>query len=295
MDALRHEMQYVMAAEYQKNGLLLPRLFGLKPSRFFLLLVALLAGGSAAYIATRGTGSAPAAAQVAAVQPAPVTTVKVLVAKANIGIGAKLSAANMQWTDWPKNGLNDKFLTQNSNPDAITELAGSITRQNLIGGEPVLKDKLVQAAPGYLAAMLGGGSRAVSVSVKADAASGGFLNPGDRVDVVLTRQLGNEVQGGAVKTDTVLRNVRVLAINTRLGEADPAQSGDGLNTTNFTGQAMATLALAPAQSELIAKAAAMGRLSLVLRSVADYSGADATGQSAANQTIRLTSPFWNTD
>lgn len=297
MDALRHEMQWVIAAENQKNRLAFPRFFGLKPSRFFLLLVAVLAGGSAAFLATRGTPDGQlATTQIASIAPVPVAGVPILVAKADIGMGAKLGAQNVAWEEWPKSSLHGNFLTQADNPDAIEKLAGSITRQDIVAGEPILQKKLVQSAPGYLSAVLGGGVRAVSVSVAAEAASGGFLNPGDHVDLVLTRQGGNEVRGGgSVRTDTLLRNVRVLAINTRLDKTSGAANTEGLDTSNFTGQAMATLALDPAQSELVAKAEAMGKLSLVLRSVADFSGVDAGSQNAANQAIRLTSRFWNTN
>lgn len=297
MDALRNEMQWVIAAEYSKTGFALPRLFGLKPSRFFLLVVAILAGASAAYLATQGDRAATVpvvAANVEAAAPAApaLATVPVLVAKADIGVGDKLTASTMGWEDWPEKSVHADFLTQTGNAEAITNLAGSMTREIIRAGEPITSDKLIQSAPGYLSAVLGGGMRAVSVSVTAAAASGGFLNPGDHVDVVLTRTSNNEMQASTPRTETVVRNVRVLAINSRLGRPDAAADPDGLSKDMFSGQAMATLALDPKQAEIVVNASAIGNLSLVLRSVADFTGVDAHGDDAVNQAIRLSSPFW---
>lgn len=297
MDALRNEMQWVIAAEYTKSGFSMPRLFGLKPSRFFLLIVAVLAGASAAYLATQNqsTTAVPlVAANVSVAQPEvpALVTVPVLVAKADIGAGEKLTAGSMGWQDWPQSSVHADFVTQAKDAEAMTSLAGSLTRETIRAGEPITSNKLIQSAPGYLSAVLGGGMRAVSVSVTAAAASGGFLNPGDHVDVVLTRTSTNEMKSTAPRTETVLRNVRVLAINSRLGRQDASTDPDGLSKDMFSGQAMATLALDPKQAEIVVNASAIGNLSLVLRSVADFTGADAHVDDAANQAIRLSSPFW---
>jgi pilus assembly protein CpaB len=107
--------------------------------------------------------------------------------------------------------------------------------------------------------------RGVSIPVSADAASGGFVVPNDHVDVLLTRSGG--------QTETILTNVRVLAINTRLGEtgttgapADP----DNPRAEIFGGAAIATLELDPAQAETVINARTLGGLSLALRSIVDF-------------------------
>src|SRR6185437_1178931 len=96
-------------------------------------------------------------------------------------------------------------------------------------------------------------------------------------------------------SETILHNVRVLAINKRLGEtgatgapADPADP----RAEVFSDKAIATLALTPGQSEVIINAAAMGKLSLVLRSLVDFPRADTGAQPSSDEAIRLSSPFW---
>jgi pilus assembly protein CpaB len=131
----------------------------------------------------------------------------------------------------------------------------------------------------------------VSVSVTAESASGGFIVPNDHVDVVLTMSGAN----GHV-SETILHNVRVLAINTRLGEVGttgaPADPEDP-RAEIFADKAIATLALDPTQAEVIINASTLGGLALVLRSMVDFAEADGMEQSAANAAIRISSPFWS--
>jgi pilus assembly protein CpaB len=120
--------------------------------------------------------------------------------------------------------------------------------------------------------------------------------PNDHVDVVLTRvsDLGQD-------SHTILSDVRVLAINTRLGNgpagAQPDASQDP-GSQAFADKAIATLELDPTQSEVIINATSLGRLSLVLRPTLDTPPASATADApsdnerAANAAIRLSSPFW---
>ena len=104
--------------------------------------------------------------------------------------------------------------------------------------------------------------------------------------VVLTT--GNDAEQSS---RTILENVRVLAINSRLGatqtEAAAADPAEGM----FADNALATLELDPAQAELIFSAA-NGMLSLVLRPSADDTVSSNAAERAVNQNIRLTSPFW---
>jgi len=116
------------------------------------------------------------------------------------------------------------------------------------------------------------GMRGVSISVAAESASGGFIVPNDHVDVILTQNGPSNQQ----TSSTLLSNVRVLAINTRLGETGKTGADDE-NDPNaspksqvFPGTAIATLELDPAQAETIVNASAAGRLSLALRSIVDF-------------------------
>jgi pilus assembly protein CpaB len=238
----------------------------MRMSRIVLLLVALVAGGLAAFLATRG-GNAPTPDPVAPeiVQEA---RTQVLVATRAIGVGERLSATNMAWQDWPKGALRADYIDKAASPEALADMQGTVTRFEIFEGDPIRQQKLIRTDQGYLSAVLDQGMRGVSISVSAESASGGFIVPNDHVDVVLSRNTSD----GQV-SETVVSNVRVLAINTRLGEVGatgaPANPDDP-RAEIFANSAIATLELNPAQAETVINAVSMGKLSLALRSVVDF-------------------------
>lgn len=265
-----------------------PRGGMLSPSRIILMSVALIAGGVAAFMAAQLNATAPVAEPVVETVVAAPTT-KVLVAKDVIGVGQRVTASAVEWIDWPDAAVRPEFVTDAAAPEAVTEMEGSVARAEILPGEPILEQKLASTNGGYLSTLLDTGKRGVSVSVSAASASGGFIVPNDYVDVVSTR-ISDEGQ----KTETILRNVRVLAINGQLGPqstTDPEQPSDEAAAV-FANDALATLALDSTQAELIINATAQGQLSLVLRSITDAAEAGTPEERAANQAIRLTSPFW---
>jgi pilus assembly protein CpaB len=95
-------------------------------------------------------------------------------------------------------------------------------------------------------------------------------------------------------SDTILHNVRVLAINGQFGKpaGQPTDEGTPDAPGVFSQEALATLELDAAQSELIINAMAVGELTLVLRSISDVAEGQAAEQRTANEAIRATSPFW---
>ncbi len=237
----------------------------MRMSRILLLVVALIAGGLAAFLATRG-GNPPAQPSLPT-EPEIVEEARtqVLVATAPIGIGERLSENNMAWRSWPENAVLEDYIREETLPDALTEMQGTVARFEIFAGDPIRQQKLVRTEQGYLSAVLDKGMRGVSISVPAESASGGFIVPNDHVDVILTR--------GDGIAETVVSNVRVLAINSRLGEvggsgapADP----DNPRAEIFGGTAIATLELTPAQAETLINARQMGALSLTLRSIVDF-------------------------
>jgi pilus assembly protein CpaB len=246
-------------------------------SRIILLVVALLAGGLAAFLAMRGT----APQQVVVEGPTQVIEekkAKVLVAKAAIGVGQRITAETIEWQDWPEFAVRPEYISEAVLPDAPTKMLDAVARFEFFPGEPIIDKKLVHSDQGYLSAVLTKGMRGVSVPVSADAAAGGFVLPNDRVDVVLSR-------GGI--SQTILSNVKVLAIGTRLGEA--GTTGEKANPEDpkadvFQGGTIATLELMPAQGELIINAAKIGALSVVLRSIADFT--PSPGDSVKSETSR---------
>src|SRR5690554_531878 len=135
----------------------------MKPAQIVLLLVALLAGGLAAYLATRGEAPAPTAPTQVQVAEAPKT--QILVAKSPIGVAQRLTLDNVQWQDWPQSAVRDDYVTIAGMPDAPAELAGAVARFEIFAGEPIREAKLVRADQGYLSAVLDKGKRGVSIPI----------------------------------------------------------------------------------------------------------------------------------
>lgn len=255
----------------------------LSPSRIILLSVALITGGVAAFLAAQlSTPPEP----VAAPEPVVAPTVEVLVAKNAIGIGQRVTADIVEWTAWPEASVRSEFVTSTASPEAISQMEGAVARGAIAAGEPILEAKLVEPNGSYLAGVLDQGMRGVSVPINAAAASGGFIAPNDRVDVMVTRTL----EARRV-TETILSNVRVLALAGQLGPE--SSEGQELAEGTFSGDTLATLELNAPQGELLVNAAATGQITLALRSIADVTETIPVEQRTANQLIRSTSPFWS--
>lgn len=231
-------------------------------ARIVVLAIAVCAGGIAAYLAS---GSKPQ--QASAPPPVPqIKTTDVLVAKSDIALGQVVKPEDMQWQAWPAATASSSFIQRDQRGDAITQLTGSIARSPLLAGEPVRDTKLVKGnGSGFMAAILPSGMRAISTEISPETGAGGFILPNDRVDVLLSRRLKNpDANGGSgqdrVSSETILTDVRVLAIDQTIGEKDGQKVVVGKT---------ATLELKPKEAELLARARQSGTLSLALRSLVD--------------------------
>jgi pilus assembly protein CpaB len=260
----------------------------MKPARIILLLVALVAGGLAAFLVTRGGSPAPEPQYVTEVVEEAKT--QILVARLPIGVGERLNQETLEWQDWPEGALRADYVTISAMPDAPADLTGAVARYEFFPGEPIREAKLVNADQGYLSAVLSPGMRGVSVGVSAVSSAGGFIVPNDHVDVVLTTS--TEV---GERSEVILANVRILAIGKRLGEVgasggqtqEEVSSGGAPQPITFDDSTIATIELSPSQAETLINAATRGELSLTLRSIADF-GADAVAQAPSNnQAIRV--------
>ena len=228
-------------------------------ARIVVLIIALAAGGVAAYLARGSDSKPPPTEPVAQLQ-----TVDVLVAKSDIGLGQTVNPDDMQWQSWPAATASNRFVRRNERPDATTQIAGSIARSPFIAGEPIREAKLVKGnGSGFMAAILPTGLRAISTEISPETGAGGFILPNDRVDVLLTKRDKNADRPGApdvVNAEIILPNIRVLAID------QAPKEKDGQNTV--VGKTV-TLELKPEQAETLARARQTGTLSLALRSIAD--------------------------
>ena len=232
----------------------------MKAARLIVLGVALSAGGIAAYLASGSRAPEPKAPPPA---PPALATVDVLVAETDLNTGQTIGDRDIGWQSWPAAAANPSFIKKSDRPDAVTQFVGAVVRMPVAQGEPIRENKvIIGKRGGYLAAVLPAGIRAVSVDVSPDTAAGGFILPNDHVDVLLTHHEKADKPGAADKyvTDTILRNVQVLAIDQTVGEKDGEKVVIGKT---------ATIALTPEQAERLALAHQLGSISLALRSVVD--------------------------
>jgi len=226
---------------------------------------------------------------VAAAQPLQ-PMARVLVARHDLPVGSRITSSDLTWQNWPATAVNPAFITDGQGArlvptgaagavadqanqtvraattvvaggqNPVDQLSGSIVREAILANEPITNAKLVRGgAGGYMAVVLQPGMRAVAVPVTASDAAGGFILPGDRVDVVQARAADN---GGRGYTASVLlRNVRVLAIDQN---SQPPKNGQQAQIGGT-----ATIEVAAADTEVIARAKAQGEVVLALRPYSD--------------------------
>jgi len=248
-------------------------------ARIVVLVIALGAGGVAAYLAS-GYQNAPLPVALPVAEKLP--TVEVLVAKNDIQLGQAVKAEDLQWQSWPASTASNAFIRRDNRPEAQTQIAGSIARVPLMQGEPIREQKLVRAeGSGFMAAILPAGMRAVSTEISAETAAGGFILPNDRVDIVLTRRLknpdganNNGPTGGndLVVSEVILTNIRVLAIDQAPKEKEGQNAVVGKTVT---------LELKPDQIAILAASRQGGTLQLALRSLVDANAIDGSAEDQA--------------
>jgi pilus assembly protein CpaB len=228
----------------------------MKAARVVVLTVAIAAGGVAALLA----GRSEKPSEITAEAPK-LNGVDVLVAKSDISRGQTLTPADVSWEAWPSTTAGGNFIRKTDRPNALENLSGMIVRAPFVAGEPIREAKLVNAkGSGFMAAILPSGMRAISTQISAETGAGGFILPNDRVDVILSPRGNRDADKGGGASETILRNIRVLAIDQTIEEKNGQKVVVGKT---------ATLELAPAQTETLALSQQIGVLSLALRSIAD--------------------------
>jgi pilus assembly protein CpaB len=231
----------------------------------------------------------PVAAVVAAPPPKPMA--QVLVAKRDLPVGARITSADLTWQAWPMDALNPTFVTDGAAPAPATQGAekvakkaaqatqelvmvqgpmqafdGAIVKDALARGEPITARKVLRAGDSnYMAVVLLPGMRAMSISINAESSAGGFILPGDRVDVLQSRP---SPEGKGFISETLMRNLRVLAIDQKPEADKDAKAMVG---------AVAVLEVPAADTLTLARGKAQGEMQLVLRSYADLGGGSGRG------------------
>lgn len=231
-------------------------------SRIVILGIAAAAAAGAGYIAKNFMTPPPPVVVEAAQQPPQIPTTEVLVLTGDVTMGEPL-AQNISWENWPASGVSEGFMTKDTDPEGLEKFKNSIARVALYKGEPLRKNKLVGEGTSFMSSILPKGTRAVATQIAADTSAGGFILPNDYVDVIMSRrQAATGGQGESFLTETILKNIKVLAIDQAIQEDEEGRRVK-------VGQT-ATLELTPQQAEIITVAQQMAdRLTLALRSVAD--------------------------
>jgi len=178
-----------------------------------------------------------------------VPTQTMVVAKQPLRFGTELTDAMLQEVKWPQDALPAGAFAR------ISDVLGTgrrVVLSPIEPNEPVLALKIT--GPGQratLSALVRPGMKAVTVRVNDVEGVGGFVLPGDRVDVVLTRQIDK----GNATTEVVLQNTRVLAVD---------QSADQRAAKAAVAKSV-TIEVDTVEAQKVWLAASVGSLSLLLR------------------------------
>lgn len=185
-------------------------------------------------------------------QATAVTVSKVVIAAKDLSLGDRITADHVKEIDWPANSVpagaftsTDKLLA--SNP---------VVLRRFYANEPILTAKLAGSKTrATLSAQISDAQRAVSVRVNDVVGVAGFILPGDRVDVMITRETGKDNN----ITDVLLQNIRVIGIDQNANEDD-----SGAKVVKAV-----TLEVGPDQAQKLVLAQKIGELSLALRNYLD--------------------------
>jgi pilus assembly protein CpaB len=149
--------------------------------------------------------------------------------------------------------------------DDRNRLLGSLVRKNLDTGSPITSENVLPRGDrGFLASVLEPGTRAISIKVDAESGVSGLIKPGDYVDVLLTQVAANADVARRALSETLLQNVRIIAIDQEI-----VQGGGANNTAAAKIAQTVSLQLAPEQVKKIAVAKHLGSLSLAMRSAVE--------------------------
>lgn len=194
-------------------------------------------------------------------------TVEILVANKKLPIGTRIKAEDVRWQAWPEAASFKGVIKKSEQKDPKKlDIYDVPLRRDIESGEPVTRQAIIADIKGggnFLASTISPGMRAVSVPVKAETGAGGFLSPGDRVDVILSytvklnspaaRDVGSSVVSRNA-SQTVLSNVRVLGVDQKSKGEEAAKVAKTV-----------TLEVSREGAEILALAVKMGTISLALR------------------------------
>ena len=229
-----------------------------------LLVGALIIAAVTAFMAkSMFTG---AAAPQAVAGPAVPDGPQVLVATRPLPVGTIIDAEAFRYQPWPQGLVQDAYYVRGEENADPSSLVGTVVRNEISAGQPVTRGAVIRPGErGFLAAALGPGMRAITVAVSATSGVAGFIFPATG-RLVLTQNVEGSGDGPPLRvSETIIRNIRVLAVDQRLNARDEQGNQVARNTSTVTFEGT------PQIAEKIAVAQTIGQLSLSLRSLADNS------------------------
>lgn len=195
-------------------------------------------------------------------QNAPEPDIHILVAAADLPAGLLLRESDLDWQLSPRNKAPKGAIVQDTSQ---ANVLGSLLRHKVQAGTVLLAGDMIRPdAPGFLAAALKPGLRAVSVPINDVSGNAGLIQPGDYVDMILTQNLSSGGDFGRndnqVVSETVVSNVRVIAVGSSFTRDNDKSNNDRARTV--------TIEVKPRVAEAVTVASQLGSLSLALRSFA---------------------------
>ena len=226
----------------------------MRTSTIVMIGVAVLFGVFAVFLAQSWlNGQAEMRVRNLEAQKKPAVTQTIVVATKPLRFGNELASSSLREVSWPEEALPAGAFSSIS--DIVDAGGRRVVLTAIDPNEPVLSSKIT--GPGQratLSATLQDGMRAFTIRVNDVEGVAGFVLPGDRVDVALTRQKDANGKDRS-STDIVLQNMRVLAID---------QIADERNDKPAVVKAV-TLEVDTAGAQKLSLAASVGTLSLMLR------------------------------
>lgn len=237
----------------------------LRLSIIMVLLLATTAFGLIAYNMNLPKAQPPAPVQVTETTPAPAapTTSGYFVAARPLPKGTLAREEDFTVRSVPPERIPQGAILET--PESKAGLPGSLIRKFVEAGSPVtLQDILRPRDRGFLASVLAPDSRAISIKVDEESGVSGLIRPGDHVDVVLTQVFEKVDLVRRALSETVLGNVRVIAIDQEIVQgARPISGMAGKQTQTVS------LELTQEQVKKVSVAKQIGTLSLAVRAAVD--------------------------
>ncbi|MEN6542244.1 Flp pilus assembly protein CpaB [Parvibaculum sp.] len=223
--------------------------------------LALLAGVALAVIWARLPAERPAEESAAAQRSA------ILVATADIPKGAQLRADQFTWKEVPASDIAPINIARGQEPSGL--YVGAVARRAIAAGEPLDRNALVLSNErNFLAAALTPGMYAVALSVEPSQIAAGLIRPGDHVDVILSQSLGDRGGLPVAVDGTVLRDIRVVAVDQWFAGTSPAgERAASLAPAATKMPKNVTLELTEGDAKRLLVATQIGRVTLALRSL----------------------------